>query len=651
MNPKWRILVVCWLLTVSLPVAMIAEPRNIQGMLTGIARAVDPLIDVASDLFLAYDMETRLSMSGKITSLTLASTVNGSAAAAFSQGIATDGTYFYSNRLTGGHFYVTKYNAAFTEVAAHDATNDGPAGTTQVNSVFILQGVAYYGATNYPTSPAQSWVFMYRTSDLAFLGVHALSGPQASSFWGEGGCYNFASNTWWLVGNAVQPMEVWQYDSSWNYLTAYSFYVPLASGTPGPPGGYLAVQGCRWDAGLFYVTIHDAVPGSGYLHAYQLVGGRLQYVMAVRASVPGTDCCGQGFELTGSKAYFAYRVPYDGLKIFTIYRGYTNGASVLNVGPMSDLSGNGRVGNMTWTTLENGRFGGATRFESLNDGSNTTPDTIEVLPDSTWQEWTAISVSLWARTQYQGDQALAGVFAGGTNGEWLLSFLAVSSEVRWSVINQASSRVDVFYAGFNYHDAQWHQYGGTWDGSTARLWIDGLNVANLSLAGHLKSYSTPFYIGRYAPSTGSFYLNGSVDQLVLYKDRALNATTMAYLAGVDGTDITSKGFVILPPSAADAFSAVLDMLSPFFGGSTEAAGIILSLAVIMALAVLVSIALPKLVEGPGIFIPVGLGMVLAFIIGWFPLWAMLFSALILVFVIVDPLGMREAAASGGGGGG
>lgn len=600
--------------------------------------------DLSTGLFLAYDMQNRLDMTNRITGLTFTQTVNGSSvpgSSSFTQGVAFDGFHYYSNRLTLGHFYVTKYDLAFNEIASHDATNDGPIGTTQINSVFIYGQTLYYGANNYPTSPAESWIFMYDKTTLKFLGLHALSGPSTSSFWGEGTC--FASNAWWAVGNAVNPMVVWKYDTSWNFQTSYSFNVPLASGAAGPPPGYLSAQGCRWDQGLFYITIHDLVPGTGYLHAFKLVGSRMQYVMAIKASVAGTDCCGQGFEIRGNKAYFAYRTPYYGLKIATITRGG------LNAGPMDDLSGNGWYGNITWTSLENGRFDAATRFSSKNDGTNTTPDTIEVLPSSDWQGWSSISVSTWLRTSYQGDQAIAGVFAGGTNGEWLLSTLTTSSEVRWTVVNDASTRVDVFYVYPAYHDGTWHQIGGTWDGSTARLWINGVNVANGSLSGHLKSYSTPFYIGRYSPTTGGFYLNGSVDQTVIYKNRVIGSTEMLQLASETGTDLFPEG-VVVPPSAQDVFGGILGLVSPFFGGSTDAAGIILSVVVIVLLAALVTLAAPRLVEGPGILIPVGVGVVLTAAIGWLPMWGVVTIAFFMLFVMLDPLGMKKGASGGGGSG-
>src|SRR2546427_11891213 len=68
------------------------------------------------------------------------------------------------------------------------------------------------------------------------------------------------------------------------------------------------------------------------------------------------------------------------------------------------------------------------------------------------------------------------------------------------------------------------------------------------------------------------------------------------------------------------------------------AGWILGLTVVVALLITLAWLLGDILSGTGIFIPAAFGLVVVVGIGWWPIWAVIFIALILVFIIINPFG-------------
>ncbi len=83
------------------------------------------------------------------------------------------------------------------------------------------------------------------------------------------------------------------------------------------------------------------------------------------------------------------------------------------------------------------------------------------------------------------------------------------------------------------NDGAWHAVVGTWDGSTARTYVDGLlrdSVTNAAF-GALADVAHPLNIGtddRYPPGTGDRFFPGSIDDVRIY-DRALSAAEVGAL--------------------------------------------------------------------------------------------------------------------------
>ena len=107
-------------------------------------------------------------------------------------------------------------------------------------------------------------------------------------------------------------------------------------------------------------------------------------------------------------------------------------------------------------------------------------------------------------------------------------------------------------------DGQFHFVAGTFDGSTVRLYIDGVEVGNgTPAAGQTIDYGFPgdkFFIGGYpVPACGDGDFPGAIDEVRVY-DRALSATEIARLqADSNGPNppVLTPDDGVVPPPAPD----------------------------------------------------------------------------------------------------
>jgi hypothetical protein len=87
---------------------------------------------------------------------------------------------------------------------------------------------------------------------------------------------------------------------------------------------------------------------------------------------------------------------------------------------------------------------------------------------------------------------------------------------------------DVWDTGYSFDQTSgaWHHYALTWDGSTAILYVDGVNVASTSRPGPLASQeSQDLYIGR-NPNIVDRCLVATIDEVAVY-NTALSAARIA----------------------------------------------------------------------------------------------------------------------------
>ena len=195
-----------------------------------------------------------------------------------------------------------------------------------------------------------------------------------------------------------------------------------------------------------------------------------------------------------------------------------------------DTSGsgyNGTVNNAVWVP---GKINFAVSFNG-NSSDVVTPNIAlgSTFSISTWVNPAAVQQGGYARiaeTQYSPG------FYLGTN---------ITGTAYKLIVNGAAGATGT--CGLSYGCAEggavttgWHLVTATFDGATARLYLDGVVVGSDTFT--LGNTSLPLYIGRYFGSNG-FGWNGAIDEVRLY-NRALSATEVAAI-------LTAGGGSIPPP--------------------------------------------------------------------------------------------------------
>ena len=215
-------------------------------------------------------------------------------------------------------------------------------------------------------------------------------------------------------------------------------------------------------------------------------------------------------------------------------------------GATLDSSGNGLTGLETAGALvPGGRFASALQTTNLNDG-------FTVL-DSPLLEPAQVTVMAWVkkgaasvgaaypsfRTIVSKGSDSCGVnesYALDTGPDGGIRFLAFQGGTSYASVASAVAPASIW-------NSQWHAVAGTFDGTTARLYVDGVQVgsAPAALAGgaiHYGLQENRLAVGRFpqgAPcDPAGFQFVGTIDEVRVYS-RALSAAEVSYLQDAAAT--------------------------------------------------------------------------------------------------------------------
>jgi hypothetical protein len=189
--------------------------------------------------------------------------------------------------------------------------------------------------------------------------------------------------------------------------------------------------------------------------------------------------------------------------------------------PSTGIDAVSRVPDVQFLSNKSRRFDNADDYLSISAGP---------APNS------AISICSWvySRSWDNSDDEDIIVRSNITNstGNFVFEFGADSCDggthrtLRFGVGNDADS---VVYpcSGSTIELNNWHHVCGTYDGTTARIYVDGTEAASASEPGGITSASETVYIGG-RPSAVD-YFDGYMDDIRIY-DRALNADEISELA-------------------------------------------------------------------------------------------------------------------------
>ncbi len=106
----------------------------------------------------------------------------------------------------------------------------------------------------------------------------------------------------------------------------------------------------------------------------------------------------------------------------------------------------------------------------------------------------------------------------------------------------------------------WHHVVATYDGSTMRIYVNGVQRANRSLLGSLDTSNSALYLGS---SGGYDYFNGHLDEIAVYAGALSAARVSAHYDGsASPTDVTPPTVTLKTPTAGSTMDA-----RPGFGGT------------------------------------------------------------------------------------
>jgi len=188
---------------------------------------------------------------------------------------------------------------------------------------------------------------------------------------------------------------------------------------------------------------------------------------------------------------------------------------------VTDASGNGNTGTIsgaTWTTA--GKYGSALSFNGTSSLiAIPASASLNITSAITLEAWTypTVSQSGW-RTILQKESEAFWLHASSTAGA-----------LRPGAGGTFNGSTSTFYAPSAIAVTTWTHLAMTYDGATARLYVNGAQVSSMSVSGALQSTTTPLRIGGNVPY-GEFF-QGLIDEVRVY-NRALSAAEIQTDMGV-----------------------------------------------------------------------------------------------------------------------
>ncbi len=198
---------------------------------------------------------------------------------------------------------------------------------------------------------------------------------------------------------------------------------------------------------------------------------------------------------------------------------------------VTDSGPNGLNATGSGTSVATGRFGAALRLAGTGDGF--------VVPGNEALKPAAITVAAWVRrgttpgtfasVALGGDNECGGgTFSLNTGSGGGMQFEVIRTGTAGSFVTPAATQNQVW-------NGLWHAVAGTYDGSKARLYVDGALIGAVDAAGTLDYTRYPsgaLFVGHANISACNGFdplqYTGDLDEIQLY-DRALNGTEIATL--------------------------------------------------------------------------------------------------------------------------
>lgn len=186
---------------------------------------------------------------------------------------------------------------------------------------------------------------------------------------------------------------------------------------------------------------------------------------------------------------------------------------------------------MNGATVAPGKVGQAFSFDGIDDFVN--------VPDASTLNPNRLTIEAWVNmSSYKSGGSIIVAKDDNTNGLRDYLFQVVGDELRFTIFFTDGTRATAVGQGLALNT--WHHVGATYDGSAAKIYIDGSLVGSAAGVGNANNTATPFRIGSTNQTGQPRFFAGKIDDLSFY-DRALSAAEIMsiYNAGSAGKCVTA----------------------------------------------------------------------------------------------------------------
>lgn len=173
----------------------------------------------------------------------------------------------------------------------------------------------------------------------------------------------------------------------------------------------------------------------------------------------------------------------------------------------TDLSGNGNHGtnsNMTYSSVNKSSF-------SFNNNSS-----VSTIPNSTSLNFTSgLSIEAWVN--FTADSADFIFEKGNVNTQY--SMFSHGGDIVFRTYHAADGTYHTqnpSKAAVGLVNGEWHHILHSWDGSTKRIYINGVLKNSVAKTGSLATRTPGASVGRFGGTTSGYYFGGSIAKVAVY---------------------------------------------------------------------------------------------------------------------------------------
>jgi len=174
-------------------------------------------------------------------------------------------------------------------------------------------------------------------------------------------------------------------------------------------------------------------------------------------------------------------------------------------GDVEDLSGNGNDGIIHGEpTLVEGKVGDALEFDGIDDW-------VEIPDSPSISEFDELSLSAWFKVTKPG--GWRAILEKAVHEDWSYGFFIEENGNVSFYITQGENVIVCCIGEFPVEVGTWYHIAGTYDGSSAKCYVDGKLEGEMPASGPLNITTYPFSIG--SRNVSNFF-GGAIDEVTLW---------------------------------------------------------------------------------------------------------------------------------------